>query len=120
RLSVVSIPGVPCEAPISPEAAAPAANSGKPIHRLDTHHIFRHLVTELALDAEPERRTMRNWQRRTVHVVGEEGLRMKGVFQPDRFVIFAVIVAGLAKIVGAIEHDVARIRLDRGLVEKRL
>src|SRR5262245_3589502 len=78
--------GVPLIAAIFPEAAAAAANSGKPLHRLDTHYVFCHLVAELALDAEPERRAMRNWQRRAVHVVGEDGLRMEGVFETDRFI----------------------------------
>src|SRR5262245_49971964 len=100
--------GVPFVAAIFPEAAVAATNPGKPLPRLDTHYVFRHLVAELALDAEPERRAMRNWQRRAVHVVGEDSLRMEGVFETDRFIIFALIVAGLAKIVGTIEHDVTR------------
>ena len=87
---------VPFVAAIFPEAAMAAADRRNPIHRLDAHHIFRHLVTELALDPEPERRAVRNGQRRAVHVVGENGLRMKGIHERHGLVIFALVVAGLA------------------------
>src|SRR5262245_52558030 len=110
RFAGSSNAGVPLIAAIFPEAAAAAANSGEPLHRLDTHHIFRHLVAELALDAEPERRTVGDRERRAVHLIGEDRLGMEGVGKSDRFVILALVVAGLAKIVGAIEHDVTRLR----------
>src|SRR6476619_3012870 len=97
--------GVPLIAAIFPEAATAAANAGDPIDRLDAHHIFRHLVAELPLDPEPERRAVWNWQRRTVHLIGEDRLGMEGILKPNRLVIFAVVVAGLAKIVGTVENE---------------
>src|SRR6476660_10465178 len=45
---------------------------------------------------------------------------MERVDQADRFVIFAVVVTGLAKIVGTVEHEVARRRLELCLVEQSL
>ena len=96
-----------------------AANGGDLVHRLDPHHVFRHLVAELPLDAQPERRAVRNRQRLIVHLVGEDGLRVEGVNQRDRLVISVLLVAGIEQIVGAIEHDVARVRLELGLVQQR-
>ncbi len=43
--------------------------------RFDPHHVFRHLVAELPLDAEPQRRAVRDGKRLVVHLVGENGLR---------------------------------------------
>src|SRR5262245_17739109 len=74
---------VPLIAAVFPEAAAAATNAGEPFDRLDAHHVFRHLVTELPLEAKSERRAMRNGQRRAVHVIGEDGLRMESILQTD-------------------------------------
>ena len=68
----VSNTGVPFIAAVFPKAAAATANAGDVLHRLDAHHIFRHLVAELPLDAEPEWCSMRNGERRSVHLIGEE------------------------------------------------
>jgi hypothetical protein len=50
---------VPFVAAIFPEAAMAAADRRNAIHRFDAHHIFRHLVTELALAATEARQTRR-------------------------------------------------------------
>jgi hypothetical protein len=42
---------------------------------------------------------------------------MVGVHEPDRLVVFVLLLASLE--VGAIEHDVARIRLEPGAIEQR-
>src|SRR4029078_12477839 len=119
RFLATSDAGVPLVAEIFPEAAAPAADADDVIDPLDAHHIFRHLVTELPLDPEPQRGAVGNWKSLIVHLVGENGLRMVGVNEPDRFIVFVFFLAGLEQIVGTIEHDIARIRLELDAIEQR-
>src|SRR5262245_59683384 len=69
-------PGVPRIAKIFPIAALATPDILEAFDRLDTHEVFRHLVTELALDAQPQRRTMGNVEHLVVHVVGKNSLRM--------------------------------------------
>ena len=64
------------------------------------------LVAELAFDPKPQRRAMADRQGAVVHAVGEDGLRMEGVDQVD-----ALVVGRAAEIVGAVQDDVARVRL---------
>ena len=114
-----SDPRVPLVAAVLPEAAAAARDVGEAFDRLDAHHVFRHLVAELALDPQPQRRAVLDGQGREVHLVGEDGLRMKGVDEVDRLVIVAGVVERLLERVGAEEGDVARLRLQARSVEER-
>src|SRR5258708_6819347 len=56
--------GVPLVAAVLPESALAAAHIREGLDRLDPHHIFRHLVAELALDTQAQRGAMRDGQRR--------------------------------------------------------
>src|SRR5262249_7508835 len=111
--------GVPLVAQIFPETAAPAADLGEVVDRFDAHHVLRHLVTELPLDAQPQGSAVRDRKRLIVHLVGEDGLRMVRILKADRLVIFVFVVTRFEYIVGAIEHDVARIWLEPCAVEQR-
>src|SRR5713226_10104435 len=72
---------------IFPIAAAAAMQIGEALHQLDAHDVFRHLVAELPLEAQPQRRAVRNGQRLTVHVIGEDRLRMRSVDQVDALIV---------------------------------
>src|SRR5665647_3348153 len=82
--------GVPLVAEIFPEPTASPAHHGKARYRLDALHVLGVLVAQLALDAQADRRAMRHAQRRAVHVIGEDRLRMEGVDQVDALVIFSL------------------------------
>src|SRR5262249_55176191 len=58
-------------------------------------------------DPKSQGSTIGDRQRPIVHRVSENGLRMEGILEPDRFVIFVLVVAGREQVVGAIEHDKA-------------
>ena len=96
--------GPPKSRPARPEI-------GKALHGFDPHDVFGHLVAELPLDPQAQRRAMRDRQRLVVHVVGEDRLRMEGVLQVDALVIAAGAVERLLERIGAGEDDVARVRL---------
>src|SRR3954447_10702508 len=99
-------PGVPSVAQILPVAALAAANALEAVHRFDAHDVFRHLVAELALDPQPQRRAVPNRQHLAVHVVGQDGLGMERVIKVDALVVFALGTAGRHRI-GASKYDVA-------------
>src|SRR5262245_5200057 len=116
-MASISDAGIPLVAQILPEATAAAPNAAEAFDRFDPHHVFRHLVAELPLDAEPQRRAVGDGKRPVVHLVGEDRLLVEGVFEPDRFVIAIGLRAGLSQHVGAMEHHVARIWLEPRAVE---
>src|SRR5271169_423885 len=105
---------VPFIAAILPEAAATAPKRRKVIDGFDPHDIFGHLVPELALDPKPQRRTVLDRQGPAVHVIGEDGLGMKSVDKVDALVIPTGPVQRLVQRVGAMEYDVAGLRLQPG------
>jgi hypothetical protein len=53
--------GVPLIAEVFPETPAAPANAGDLTDRLDAHDVFRHLVAELTLDAQPQGCAMCDW-----------------------------------------------------------
>src|SRR5262249_2764979 len=97
------IPLVAAIFPISPFAGP---DGGKAFDRFNLHYIFGHFIAQLPLDPQPQRSPMRHRQRRVVHFVGEQSLRVESVPQPDALVILGCI-EGLAQRIRAIEHQVA-------------
>src|SRR5262245_21769920 len=71
--------GVPFIALVFPISAFPTADVAEGLDQLDTHHILRVLIAELALESEPQRRTMRDIQWPTVQLIGQNGLGVEGV-----------------------------------------
>ena len=63
------------------------ADVRKALDEFDRHYIFGHLIAELALYPDAQRRTMGDRQRCAVHVVGENRLGVKGVAEADALVI---------------------------------
>src|SRR6202451_2242437 len=104
-----SNPRVPFVTAVLPETAAAARDLGEIVDRLDAHDVFGHLVAELALDPEPQRRAVPDFERLVIHLVSKDGLRMKRVDEPDRLVIAARIVHRFLERIGAEEGDVARL-----------
>src|SRR6266851_1176117 len=82
-----SDPRVPLITAIFPIAAAAAMQIGEALHQLDAHDVFRHLVAELPLEAQPQRRAVGNGQRLAIHVIGEDRLRMHSVDQVDALIV---------------------------------
>src|SRR5215831_1389843 len=78
------IPLVAAIFPISPFAGP---DGGKAFDRFNLHYIFGHFIAQLPLDPQPQRSPMRHLQRRVVHFVGEQSLRVESVLQPDALVI---------------------------------
>src|SRR5208282_1497036 len=87
-----SDPRVPLVAAVLPEPAAPARNASEAVDRFDSHHVFGHLVAELPLDPQSERRAVLDLEGGEIHLVGQDGLGMKGVDEVDRLVIAAGVV----------------------------
>src|SRR2546425_4263112 len=98
-------PCVPLVALVLPVTALPACDLVEALHELDAHHVLRVLVAELALDAQADRRAVRDRQRFVVELVGEEGLRMEGIIHVDALVVGAGSV--VFHWIGAIKHHVA-------------
>src|ERR1700722_4210556 len=99
-----SNPRVPFVAAVLPEAAAAARDLGEIVDRLDAHDVLRHLVAELALDPQSQRRAVLDFERRVIHLVSQDGLRMKRVDEPYRLVIAAGVVERFLERVGAGER----------------
>src|SRR5476651_1479937 len=79
RPAAVSDPGVPGVAAVLPIAAAPAGDPREIVDRLDVHDVFRHLVAELVLDPQAQRRAVGHRQGGAVHRVGEDGLLVERI-----------------------------------------
>jgi hypothetical protein len=54
--------------------AAATADVREASDDLDAHHVFRHLIVEVALHAKPERRTVGDWQVLAVEAASEDAL----------------------------------------------
>src|SRR5678816_594235 len=65
---------VPLVALVFPVAALPFADARETFDELEAHHVFRVLVAELPLDAQPDRRAVRYGQRLVVQRVCEQRL----------------------------------------------
>src|ERR1700737_4252344 len=87
-----SNPAIPFVAAVFPEAALAGAELGVAVDRLDFHDVFRHLVAELAFDAEAERRAMGDRKSLAVQLIGEDRLRVEGILEAVAFVIAAAVV----------------------------
>src|SRR5438270_12947329 len=59
---------IPSVAQILPIAALAPAHLPEAVDQFDAHHVFCHLVAELPLDPEPDRRPVRNRQSLVVHL----------------------------------------------------
>src|SRR5687768_3500729 len=66
---------IPVVTVVLPIAALAAADRAETVDQLDPVQIFRHLVAELSLDTNPQRRAVLDGQRLAVEAVGEDGLR---------------------------------------------
>src|SRR5579863_10545905 len=118
-VNVASDSRVPFVAAILPKAAVAPADVAEGLDGFDAHHVFRHLVAELAFDPQAQRGAMGYGKRFIVHLIGEDRLRMKSVDEIDRLVILSCPVERLLQRVGAIKDDVARRRLQPGVVQDR-
>src|SRR5262249_43833107 len=78
--------------------------------------IFGHLIAELTLYPDAQRRTMGDRQRCAVHVVGENRLGMKGVVEANALVI---PVYTILHSVGAVEHHETHFGPDAHTLEQR-
>src|ERR1700722_3267651 len=101
--NAASDPRVPLVAAILPKAAVAPADVAERLDGFDPHHVFRHLVAELAFDPQTQRGAMGDRKRFVVHLIGEDRLRMKSVDEIDRLVIFACPVERLLERVGAVK-----------------
>src|SRR3954449_7726433 len=72
RLLCCSDTAKPVIAIVFPIAAAPAADHAETVDDLDFLKIFRHLVTELALDPHPQRRAVLDRKGLAVHAIGQD------------------------------------------------
>src|SRR5205807_9266514 len=107
-------PRVPLVAAILPVPPLPATDGREGLHQLDAHDVLGHLVAELALDAQTERRAVLDRQRAVVDLVREDGLGMERVVEVDALV---VPVPGAVHTVCAVEDDVPGSGADADLVE---
>src|SRR5580765_4668493 len=108
-LTAESDAGVPLVAVVFPITALPARDLVEALHELDAQHVLRVLVTELALDAQADRRAVRDRQPLVVELIGQDRLRMEGIVHVDALVVRTGSV--VLHRVGAMEHDVARLAL---------
>src|SRR5699024_10157010 len=80
---------VPLVAAVGPEAAVAAAKPGERVDRVDLHDVLRLLVAKLTLDAETDRRAVRDGQGFAIQLVGEDRLRVEGILEAVALVIAA-------------------------------
>src|SRR3990172_3812959 len=78
--------GIPLIAIVLPRTAIPSSNVVKVIDDLDASQELRHLVPKLSFDPDAQGGPVRKRQRSPIHLMGENGLRMKGVDQVDALV----------------------------------
>ena len=67
------------------DASVPGAAASKInlVRHYDSRQILSVLIAQVSPDAKANRGTMVGWQRLTIHAIGEERLRMKGVRHVD-------------------------------------
>src|SRR5262249_17383808 len=70
-----------------PKAAMATADVRKALDEFDRHYIFGHLIAELALYPNAQRRAMGHRQRCAVHIVGKDRLGVKGIVETNALVI---------------------------------
>src|SRR3954451_19196666 len=80
--------GIPLVAAVFPIPSPTAADARKVLNRLDPHDVLCHLVAKLAFDSKSQRRAMRDRQRRIIHLICQQSLRVECVGKPDAFVVF--------------------------------
>src|SRR6185369_2141364 len=97
-------PGVPLVTLIFPIAALAAGDVGEALDQLDPHQIFGVLVAQLTLDPQPDRRAVRYRQRLVVQLVGQNCLRMVGIFEIDALVVGAGAI--VLHRIRAVEYDI--------------
>src|SRR4051794_1812377 len=97
-------PRVPFIAAVLPVAAFALRDGCQIVDEFDTPDVFGHLVAELRLDAEPERRAVLDRQRGAVHLVGKDRLRMARVAYIDALVISIAAVV----VVHGVKYRVTR------------
>ncbi len=101
--------------PDPPSSRLCRRRDGRSCGQFDTHHVFRHLVAKLALDAQPDWGAVRDRESLVVHLVGQNGLRMHRLVQIDTLIVFCVWIAVLHRI-GTVKHRVSRRWLRLGLL----
>jgi len=90
--------GIPLIATILPKPAAAAPEIVELVADLDAHDIFGVLVTEMALDAQAQRRSALDPQILAVQRIGKDRLRMKGIDQIDALIIAAAAIERLLEL----------------------
>src|SRR4029078_9182356 len=110
-----SYSGIPFVATVFPKSAVAATYCREASDGFDPHHVFRHLVTELPLDTQPQWCAIRNRQRLLVHIIGENGLRMESIDQIDAL----VVRRARAHHIGAMKDQITRVRLQTDTLQQR-
>src|SRR5215203_7511113 len=87
RARIRSDAGVPLITVVFPVAAVAASDGGEALDQLDSHHVLRMLVSELALDAQSNRRAVGDRQVLAVEPVCEDRLRMHCIVHVDALVV---------------------------------
>src|SRR5215469_1568016 len=87
-------------------ATLPFAQVAEALDELDGLNPLHLLEAQLKLVAEPQRRTVQLVERRTVHLIGEEGQMVPHVFD----VVCIIVASALATRREGVEDDPARLR----------
>src|ERR1051326_3029501 len=94
------------------------ADLGKAVHNFNSPNVLGLLVAELLRDAQAQGRPVADRQSLAVKPVGEDRLLMTGPDEIDALVVTgAATERAAAQRVVAVEHDIARGRLDACTVE---
>ena len=74
---------IPLVAAVLPEPIFAPTQRDETVACFDPHDAFRHLVTKLSFHPKSQRRPVRDRQRASVHVIGQDRLRMERIDQVD-------------------------------------
>ena len=100
-------PRIPLVPAIFPVTTLAVADVHEVFDQFNAHNVFRHLVAELAFYPHAERCAIADKKIMIVKFIGENRLRVIGVFQINAFVILRTAIAHR---IGADKHHVACVR----------
>ncbi len=91
---------------------------GQAISHFDAHQVLGVLVTKLPLDPQSQRGPMGDLERRIIHRVGKDGLRVKCIEQINAFIVPRRAVVRGVVVIRAMEHHVTGVIGQSGLLQK--